>query len=271
MRPRRTSSSPTSAELEAEPEAGGPVIQSPPELPTLPPLPWRRLIAVAIVIAVLSILYALTIGGGSPPKKSTVPTGIAATDSAITAAGGGISAIPQLRTAANADVRRDVCRGRIAAGIDVVTPGGAVWQCPGIQQVASPVLVASGFARKGIRGRTCVSVPAAPGLDTRRRDPGPTERRDEAVRRAPRDQAFAAGTAFDKRNGLVLLAGAAAPGEPCIDPTPSTLRDGSYPLATRIILYASAAAADSDEVRQAAARLKTYFSGTPPLYAIVLR
>ena len=129
-------------------------------------------------------------------------------------------------------MKADVCRGRIAAGIDVVTPGGTVWECPGVTQVAAPVIVASGFARKGTRGRTCVSVPAAPALDKLRRDPAATERRDQAVRQASRGDAFAAGTAFDKRNNLTLLAGASAPGKPCIDPTPATLRDGSYPLST---------------------------------------
>ncbi len=263
----------TPAATEPEPAPDGPVIGPPPELPSLPPLPWRRIIAVLVAILVLGLGYALIFGGGggNAPKQPAAPTGIAATDSAITAAGGGISAIPQLRTGTDGSVQQDVCRGRIAAGIDVVTPGGPVWQCPGIRQVAAPVLVASGFARKGTRGRTCVSVPSAPGLDKLRRDPGPTERRDQAVRRAPRSRAFAAGTAFDRRNGLTLLAGAAAPGEPCIDPAPATLRDGTYPLATRIILYSTAAAADSDEVRTAAARLRSYFSGTPPLYAIVLR
>ncbi len=151
-----------------------------------------------------------------------------------------------------------------------MTPGGTGWSCPGIRQIAAPVLVAGGFARQTARGRTCVSVPSAPGVDRRRRDERLTERRDEAVRRADRGRAFAAGTAFDRRNGLTLLAGAAAPGERCITPTPKTLRDGTYPLSTRLILYSTAAAADSDEVRQAAARLRSYFSGTPPLYAVVL-
>ena len=33
-----------------------------------------------------------------------------------------------------------------------------------------------------------------------------------------------------------------------------TLRDGTYPLSTRLVLYANAAAADTPEVRRAAAR-----------------
>jgi len=278
--PETTRPEPAAAVTEPEPAAdagaggGGTVIQRPPELPALPPLPWLRIIAVTVAIALLGLGFSLLFGGGgSEPatKKPAVPTGIAATDPAITAAGGGISSLPQLRTGAATDVRSDVCRGRIAAGIDVVTPGGTVWQCPGVTQVAAPVIVASGFARKGARGRTCVSVPAAPALDKLRRNPTATQRRDEAVRGASRDSAFAAGTAFDKRNGLTLLAGASAPGKPCIDPTPATLRDGSYPLSTRLILYANAAAVGTPEVRRAAARLKSYFAGTPPLYAIVLR
>lgn len=255
--------------------AGGTVIQPPPELPALPPLPWLRILAVTVAIAILGLAFSLLFGGGGsePARKKgpVVPTGIAATDPAITAAGGGISSLPQLRTGAAADVRSDVCRGRIAAGIDVVTPGGTSWNCPGVTQVAAPVIVASGFARKGKRGRTCVSVPAAPALDKLRRDPAATARRDAAVRAASRGSAFAAGTAFDKRNNLTLLAGAPAAGKTCVAPTPATLRDGSYPLSTRLILYASAAAAGTPEVRQAAARLKSYFAGTPPLYAIVLR
>lgn len=261
-------------ETEPEAERGdrGPTTAKRPDLPALPPLPWRRILAVATAITILGLGYALIFGGGSEaPEKPIAPAGIAATDSSITAAGGGISAIPQLRTGTDASVRQDVCGGRVAAGIDVVTPGGSVWQCPGIRQVAAPVLVASGFARKGERGRTCVSVPAAPGVDKRRRDPRLTDRRDEAVRRAPREQAFAAGAAFDRRNGLTLLAGAAAPGEPCVKPTPANLRAGSYPLSTRIILYATAASAQTPEVRRAAAQLKRYFAGTPPLYAIVMR
>ncbi len=281
--PRETTPEPPAAAPEPEPDAeaeaggagsSGTVIQRPPELPAFPPLPWLRILAVTIAIALLGLGFSLLFGGGGsePAKqKPAVPTGIAATDPAITAAGGGISSLPQLRTGAVADVKSDVCRGRIAAGIDVVTPGGTVWQCPGVTQVAAPVIVASGFARKGTRGRTCVSVPAAPALDKLRRDPGATQRRDQAVRRASRDSAFAAGTAFDKRNGLTLLAGAPAPGKPCIDPTPATLRDGTYPLSTRLILYANVAAAGTPEVQRAAARLKSYFAGTPPLYAIVLR
>jgi len=259
---------------EAGAGSGGTVIQRPPELPALPPLPWLRILAVTVAIALLGLGFSLLFGGGGsqPAKKQpAVPTGIAATDPAITAAGGGISSLPQLRTGAVADVKSDVCRGRIAAGIDVVTPGGTSWSCPGVTQVAAPVIVASGFARKGKRGRTCVSVPAAPALDKLRRDPAATARRDAAVRAASRDAAFAAGTAFDKRNKLTLLAGAPAPGKTCIAPTPATLRDGSYPLSTRLILYANAAAAGTPEVRRAAARLKSYFAGTPPLYAIVLR
>jgi len=268
---------PAAAVTEPEPAAdaggGGTVIQRPPELPALPPLPWLRILAVTVAIAVIGLAFSLIFGGGSEPaKKAPVkPTGIAASDPAITAAGGGISSLPQLRTGAAADVRNDVCRGRIAAGIDVVTPGGTGWSCPGLRQVAAPVIVASGFARKGARGRTCVSVPAAPALDKLRRDPAATARRDQAVRRASRDAAFAAGTAFDKRNDLTLLAGAPAPGKTCVNPTPATLRDGSYPLSTRLILYATAATAGTPEVRKAAARLKSYFAGTPPLYAIVLR
>jgi hypothetical protein len=264
---------PIETELAAQSSGGGTVIQPPPELPAFPPLPWLRILAVTVAIAVIGLGFSLLFGGGDskPAKKPAVPTGVAATDPAITAAGGGISSIPQLRTGAIADVRNDVCRGRIAAGIDVVTPGGTVWTCPGVTQVAAPVIVASGFARKGSKGRTCVSVPAAPALDKLRRNPAATERRDQAVRRASRGSAFAAGSAFDRRNGLTLLAGAPAPGKPCISPTPATLRDGTYPLSTRLILYARAAAAGTPEVRRAAARLKSYFAGTPPLYAIVLR
>ena len=118
-----------------------------------------------------------------------------------------------------------------------------------------------------MRERAQRARPSTAGAATR----ALTDRRDEAVRRADRGSAFAAGTAFDRRNGLTLLAGAAAPGEPCITPTPRTLRDGSYPLSTRLVLYSTAAAADSDEVRQAAARLRSYFNGTPPLYAVVLK
>ena len=277
--PEETVPEPAATAGEPEPEAGagvgggGTVIRRPPELPAFPPLPWLRILAVTVAIALLGLGFSLLFGGGGsqPAKKPVTPTGVAATDPAITAAGGGISSLPQLRTGAATDVRSDVCRGRIAAGIDVVTPGGTVWQCPGVTQVAAPVIVASGFARKGARGRTCVSVPAAPALDKLRRNPTATQRRDEAVRGASRDSAFATGTAFDKRNGLTLLAGASAPGKPCIDPTPATLRDGSYPLSTRLILYANAAAVGTPEVRRAAARLKSYFAGTPPLYAIVLR
>ena len=110
-------------------------------------------------------------------------------------------------------MRSDLCSGKTAAAIHVVTPGGKGWSCPGIREVAAPVLVASGFARQTKSGRTCVSVPAAPATDRRRRDEALTERRDEAVRRADRSSAFAAGTAFDRRNGLTLLAGASAPGQ----------------------------------------------------------
>ena len=53
---------------------------------------------------------------------------------------------------------------------------------------------------------------------------------------------------------LSLLAGASAPGKTCVRPTPATLRDGSYPLSTRLILYANDAAAGTSEVRRAAAR-----------------
>ncbi len=256
-----------------EPAAGAdtPVIPPPPDPPWLSSLPSRRLLLVLAAIALLVCGYALITGGDKRSEPPAGPTGIAATDDAITAAGGGITAIPQLRTGVEADVRSDLCSGKTAAAIHVVTPGGTGWSCPGIRQVAAPVLVAGGFARQTARGRTCVSVPSAPGVDRRRRDDRLTDRRDEAVRRADRERAFAAGTAFDRRNGLTLLAGAPAPGEPCITPTPETLRDGTYPLSTRLILYSTAAAADSDEVRQAAARLRSYFSGTPPLYAVVLK
>ncbi|HMS61067.1 MAG TPA: hypothetical protein PKD63_02230 [Solirubrobacteraceae bacterium] len=257
-------------EPEPEPDASTPTLPPRPELPQLPPLPWRRILAALVAIAILGLGYALLFGGGGEPKAPPGPSGIAATDAAITAAGGGIGAIPDLRTGVEGDVRSDLCSGRTAAAIDVVTPGGAVWKCPGIRQVAAPVLVASGFARQTARGRTCVSVPSAPGLDQRRRDARLTARRDEAVRRAARKQAYAAGAAFDRRNGLTLLDGAPAPGEPCIAATPRNLRTGSYPLSTRLILYALADSAESAEVRQAAARLRSYFSGTPPLYAIVL-
>lgn len=254
-----------------EPAAATPTLPPRPELPPIPPLPWRRILAVLVAITVLGLGYALLFGGGGDaPKAPTGPSGIAATDSAITAAGGGISALPDLRTGVDADVRKDLCSGKTAAAIDVVTPGGAVWNCPGIRQVAAPVLVASGFARQTRRGRTCVSVPSAPALDKRRRDTRLTARRDEAVRRAARKQAFNAGVAFDKRNGLTLLDGAPAPGKPCVAPTAKNLKDGSYPLSTRLVLYATAGSADAAEVRQAASRLRSYFSGTPPLYAIVL-
>lgn len=259
------------AEPEPEPDAGAPTIPPPPELPSwLASLPSPRVLAAALgVIAVLVLGYTL-LSGGDEPQAPAGPTGVAATDAAITAAGGGITAIPELRTGVEADVRRDLCTGKTAAAIHVVTPGGSGWNCPGIRQVAAPVLVASGFARQTKGGRTCVSVPAAPALDRRRRDAALTARRDEAVRRADRSRAFTAGTAFDRRNGLTLLAGASAPGKPCIAPTPATVRNGTYPLATRLVLYSTADAADSAEVRQAASRLRSYFSGTPPLYAVVL-
>mgnify|MGYP000879345799 FL=1 len=48
------------------------------------------------------------------------------------------------------------------------------------------------------------------------------------------------------------------------------MRNGTYPLATRLVLYSTAAAAAGAEVRQAASRLRAYFAGTPPLYAVVL-
>lgn len=256
---------------EPEPGASVPTIPPRPELPQLPPLPWRRILAALVAIAILGLGYALLFGGGGEkPKPPPGPSGIAATDAAITAAGGGIGAIPDLRTGVGADVRRDLCSGRTAAAIDVVTPGGTVWTCPGIRQVAAPVLVAGGFARQTARGRTCVSVPSAPALDRLRRDTRLTARRDEAVRRAARRQAYAAGAAFDRRNRLTLLDGAPAPGEPCVAATPENLKNGTYPLSTRLILYALDDSADSAEVRQAASRLRAYFSGTPPLYAIVL-
>jgi hypothetical protein len=115
-----------------------------------------------------------------------------------------------------------------------------------------------------------VSVPSAPQLDRRRRDPQLTARRDEAVRLAPRERAFAAGTAFDRRNGLTLLSGAAEPGEDCVEPTAANVRSGRYPLSTRLILYARDEASRTSEVRQAASRLRSYYAGTPPLYAVVL-
>ena len=265
-RPRPSSPSPSRA-------AGAtPTVPPPPEPPWLASLPSPRILAALVAIAAIICGYALVVGGdGGKPKTPAGPTGIAATDAAITAAGGGITAIPELRTGVEADVKRDLCTGKTAAAIHVVTPGGAGWSCPGIRQVAAPVLVASGFARQTKGGRTCVSVPAAPGVDRRRRDAALTARRDEAVRRADRSRAFAAGTAFDKRNGLTLLAGASAPGKTCITPTARTLRNGTYPLSTRLVLYSTADAADSAEVRQAASRLRSYFSGTPPLYAVVLR
>ena len=206
-------------------------------------------------------------------KRRRDPTGIAATDSAITAAGGGISAIPQLRTGADADVRRDVCRGRIAAGDRRRDAGRHGWSCPGIRQVAAPVLVASGFARKGTRGRTCVSVPSAPALDQLPPRPGA----DRAPRRggAPRRRAsaaFAAGHGVRQAQRPDAARRRRRPGRAVHRRRRRrTLRDGSYPLSTRLILYATAASADTPEVRQAAARLRSYFAGTPPLYAIVLR
>lgn len=261
----------------AAPDAAVEPADRPPTAPprTLPPwrdsLPPKRFLLALAAIAVVILGYTVLSGGNDAPQAPAGPTGIAATDAAITAAGGGITAIPDLATGVEADVQRDLCSGKTAAAIHVVTPGGAGWSCPGIRQVAAPVLVASGFARQTKRGRTCVSVPAAPGLDRRRRDEALTTRRDEAVRRADRARAFTAGAAFDRRNGLTLLAGAAAAGKTCITPTATTLRNGTYPLSTRLVLYSTADAADSDEVRQAAARLRSYFAGTPPLYAVVLR
>ena len=265
------------AEPEAEshpepaPAADTPTIPPRPSLTPLVELPWRRLLLIFAAILAAVLGYTFLTGGNDSPKAPAGPSGIAATDAAITAAGGGITAIPDLRTGVEADVRRDLCTGTTAAAIHVITPGAAGWSCPGLREVAAPVLVASGFARQTARGRTCVSVPSAPGVDRRRRDAALTEKRDAAVRGADRAQAFAAGRAFDRRNGLTLLAGAAAPGKTCIAPTAKTLRDGSYPLATRLVLYSTADAADSAEVQQAAARLRTYFNGTPPLYAVVLK
>lgn len=269
---------PATPEREPEPEEQpGTAAEQPPAAPIpprpeLPPLPWRRLLAALAVITILVVAYSLIFGGGGDdePEKPALPTGIAATDSAITAAGGGIGAIRDLRTGVDAQVRRDLCAGRVAAAIDVVTPGGTALSCPGIRQVAAPVLVASGFARQTERGRTCVSVPSAPALDRRRREPSLTARRDEAVRLAPRERAFAAGTAFDRRNGLTLLSGAAEPGEDCIEPTAANVRSGRYPLSTRLILYSRSDTSNTGEVRRAASRLRSYYAGTPPLYAVVL-
>jgi hypothetical protein len=225
-------------------------------------LPWAVGLA---VIAVVGVIALLVLSGGADP-----PSGVSVTQRAFSTAGGGFSTIPGLRSGRTAAVQRDVCAGRLAAGIDLRAPTEPAWNCPGVVAVASVALQASGFARQTRRGRSCFSLPSVPVLQ-RRRDARLTALRDEVVRSSPRDRAYAAGAAFDRRARLTVLAAARVPGGPCVVPDARTLSDGSYPLLTRLTLYARRDAASSAEVRRAASGLRRYFAGLPPLYAVVLR
>jgi len=210
--------------------------------------------------------------GGIPDLGVTSPRGVTSADAALAA----------------------VCAGRASAAL-IVTQDGTPQPCIDIVPVAHETIGARAVAipvPPGGGGRRCVSASAIAALTASRTDAGLTALRARRVAQAARTAtaaarldalppsevvlagrtaAASAGDAFDRAYRLRLLGVSAQRGSVCVLPAGRALTTGAYPLAERLSLVATSAAATSAPVTDARDAMTHAFSGPVPVSATVLR
>ncbi|CAB4917032.1 unannotated protein [freshwater metagenome] len=204
--------------------------EEPPAAEAAPRRRWPLMLALALLLAAgIGVGVAALVGAFDSEDTGA---GIVATPAAAARL---TQTAPAPRIAGAADAARELCAGGADAAVLVETAADRPLTCPGITRLAATPVEATGYAHKGLRGRTCVSVPKTSSLDARA-DAALTARRAAAVAAAPEDS-WAAGLAFDRVNDLRLLAVAPQPGAPCVVPSPATFADGTYPLLVELVAY----------------------------------